>query len=65
MKKRDDVADDEDDDVVRTSMSQDRVAAILCTEELFLRTQYFIALSTYQTGQNVRGKGYRRSTRDI
>ncbi len=37
MKKGDDVAVDDDDDVVRTSVSQNRVAATLCTEELFLR----------------------------
>jgi hypothetical protein len=37
MKNEDDVAHDEDDDVV---VSQDRVTATLCTEELFLRTQY-------------------------
>jgi hypothetical protein len=40
MKKGDEVADDEDDDAVRTSVSQDRVTATLCTEELFLITQY-------------------------
>jgi hypothetical protein len=45
MKKGDDVAGD-DDDEVRTSVSQNRVAATLCTEELFLRT-----LSTYQPGK--------------
>jgi hypothetical protein len=39
MKKGDDVADDEDDDAVRTSVSQDRVTVPLCTEELFIRTQ--------------------------
>jgi hypothetical protein len=39
MKKGDDVADD-DDDAVRTTLTQDRVTATLCTEELFLRTQY-------------------------
>jgi hypothetical protein len=40
MKKGDDVADDEDSDVVRTCVSQDQVTATLCIEELFLRTQY-------------------------
>jgi hypothetical protein len=40
MKKGDDVADDDDDYAVRTSVSQDRVTVTLCTEELFLRTQY-------------------------
>jgi hypothetical protein len=38
MKKGDDVA--VDDDVVRTSVSQNIVTSILCTEELFLGTQY-------------------------
>jgi hypothetical protein len=41
MKKGDnvaDVADEEDDDAVRTSVSQDGVTATPCTEELFLRT---------------------------
>jgi hypothetical protein len=63
MKKGDDVAGYEDEDAVRTSVSQDRVTATLCTEELFLRTQY-IALSAYQTGQNV-GGGYGWSTHHI
>ncbi len=40
MKKGDDVADDNDDDALKTSVSQDRVTVALCTEELFLRTQY-------------------------
>ncbi len=40
VKKGDDDADDEDDDVVRTSVSEDHVKVTLCTEELFLRTQY-------------------------
>jgi hypothetical protein len=40
MKKGDDIADDDDDAVARTSLSQDRVTATLRTEELFLRTQY-------------------------
>jgi hypothetical protein len=39
MKKGDDVTDDEDDDAVRISVSQDQVTATLCTEELFLRAQ--------------------------
>jgi hypothetical protein len=40
-KKGDQIADDEDDnDAVRTSASQDRVTATLCTEELFLIIQY-------------------------
>jgi hypothetical protein len=43
MKKGDDVAvydRDDDDDMVRTSVSLNRVTATLCTEESFLRTQY-------------------------
>jgi hypothetical protein len=40
MKKGDDVADDEDDDAVRISVSQDRMTVTLITEEFFLRTQY-------------------------
>jgi hypothetical protein len=31
MKKGDDVADDEDDDVVRNNVSEDQVTATLCT----------------------------------
>jgi hypothetical protein len=37
-KKRDEVADDEDDDAVSTSVSQDQVTA--CTKELYPNTQY-------------------------
>jgi hypothetical protein len=40
MKEGDDVADDNDDDAVRTSVSQEQVTATLSTEELFLRAQY-------------------------
>jgi hypothetical protein len=45
-KKGDEVADSEDDDaVVRTNLSQDRVTATLFTEEMFLSTQYtYIAM---------------------
>jgi hypothetical protein len=42
MKKGNKVADNEDDDAVRTSVSQDRVTAPMCTEELFLRTHYTV-----------------------
>jgi hypothetical protein len=54
MKKGDGIADDEDDDAVRTRVSQYCVIATLCTEELFLSTQYtqYIALPTYQKGQS-------------
>ncbi len=37
-KKKGDEVDD--DDAVRTSVSQDRVTATLCTKKLFLSTQY-------------------------
>ncbi len=40
FKKGDDVAVCNVDNVVRTSVSQNRVIATLCTKELFLRTQY-------------------------
>jgi hypothetical protein len=40
MKKGDEVEDENDDGVVRTGVSEDRVKATLCTEELFLCTQY-------------------------
>jgi hypothetical protein len=39
MKKGDDVAVDDDDDEVRTSVSQNQVTATLCLGEFFLRTQ--------------------------
>ncbi len=52
-KKEDEVADDEDDDdAVRTSVSQDRVTVTLCTEALFLSTQY-IAIPAYQMVNHV------------
>ncbi len=40
MKQGDDVVVDDDDDSVRTSVSQGQVTATLCTKELFSRTQY-------------------------
>jgi hypothetical protein len=40
IKKADEVADDDGDDAVRTSLSQDQVTATLYTEELFLSAQY-------------------------
>jgi hypothetical protein len=39
-KKRDEVADDEYDEAVRTNVSQDRVTVALCIKEVFLSTQY-------------------------
>jgi hypothetical protein len=42
----------DDDDVVRNSVSQDRVTVTMCTEELIICTQYkYIALPTYQAGK--------------
>jgi hypothetical protein len=38
-KKGDEVKYEDDDDVVRTSVPQDKVTATLCNEELFLCTQ--------------------------
>jgi hypothetical protein len=40
MKKGDEVADDRNDDTVRTSVSQDQVTVTLSTEELLISTQY-------------------------
>jgi hypothetical protein len=40
MKKGDKLADDEDDDVVISSVSQEQVTVTLCTEERFHSTQY-------------------------
>jgi hypothetical protein len=40
MKKGDDVADDEDDDAVKISVSEYRVKVTMCIEELFLSTLY-------------------------
>jgi hypothetical protein len=45
VKKGDDV--DDDDDVVRASVSQTQVTMTLCTEELLLRTQYILYSSLY------------------
>jgi hypothetical protein len=54
-KKGDDVAVD-GDDVVRTSVTQTRVTATLCTREYFSGLSiHTVALSTYQTGKNVMG----------
>jgi hypothetical protein len=42
----------QDDDVVRSSVSQDRVTVTLCTEELIICTQYkYMALPRYQAGK--------------
>jgi hypothetical protein len=64
MKNGDDVADDEVDDAVRSSVSQYQVTATLYTKELFLRILH-LALATYQTGQIWEGGGYRWLTRFI
>jgi hypothetical protein len=50
MNKGDEVADDKENDSVRTGVSQDRVTAKLCTEEFFLSTQHS-APHAYQKGQ--------------
>jgi hypothetical protein len=39
-KKGDEVDDEDNDDVVSTGVSQDRVTPTLCTEELFPCTKY-------------------------
>ncbi len=42
------VVADDDDDEVRSSVLKNQVTATLCTEELFLRTQYmYIVLASY------------------
>jgi hypothetical protein len=51
------IADVVDDDKVRTSGSQDRATAILCTEEFFFRAQYTLLsphISTIVRGQSTR-----------
>jgi hypothetical protein len=49
LKKRDVIDDAYEDDIVRTSASQNRVTTTLCTEKFFLRTQYIhTALPAYQ-----------------
>ncbi len=64
-KKGNEITVDEDDDALRTSVSQDRVAATLGTEELFFSTQY-ILLHAFQMGNHVGcGVGYGQSTRHI
>jgi hypothetical protein len=57
IKKGDDVADDDDNDAVRTSVSQDQVTATLCTKEIVPHDSVYIALITYQTDKNEWG-GY-------
>ncbi len=56
MKKRDVIVDDDNDDGVRTSASQNHATAILCTEEFFLRTQYTV----YSSPLNLAEVGGRR-----
>jgi hypothetical protein len=48
--------DDDDDDAVRTSVSQNRVTATMWTEEFFLKTQYYIVLPSYKPGKSVGGR---------
>ncbi len=52
VKKGDDGAVDDDDDVVRISVSQTQVTATLCTEEFIPWDSVFIAVSAFQTGKN-------------
>jgi hypothetical protein len=63
MKKGNDVAAD-DDDEVRTSVSQDQVTATLCAEKLFLRTKY-IYLSPHIRQVKMWGGGYGQSVQHI
>jgi hypothetical protein len=67
-KKREEVVDDEDvddedvddadvDDVMRTSESQYQVTATLCTEKLFLLTQYTVCSSPRISGGQPCGGG--------
>jgi hypothetical protein len=66
MRKRDEIADDEDDDAVRTSVSQDHVIATLCSEELFLSTQYTVYSSPHISERSImRRGGYGRSMQHI
>jgi hypothetical protein len=60
MKKGDVIIVADDDDEVRTA-SQNSLTATLCTEQLFLRTQ-FSKLSPHIT-RDVSGAGYRHSMR--
>jgi hypothetical protein len=55
--KRDNVADDEDDDAVRTSVSQDWVTPTLCTKELFLSTRYILYSSPHTSNRSNVGGG--------
>jgi hypothetical protein len=59
MKKGDvvDDADDEDDDEVRTSVSQNHVTATLCTEEFFPRNQYVLYSCLSYQQKDVEGGG--------
>jgi hypothetical protein len=47
MKRGDEAADDEDDDAVRTSVSQDRMTETLFSGELFFSTQYTVYSSPH------------------
>jgi hypothetical protein len=61
MKKGDDVVFD-DDDLVRTSVSQNRVTVTMCTEESFLRTQYILLSPHIRVGKNEGAEGNRLLT---
>jgi hypothetical protein len=51
MKKGDDVADDEDDDAVRTSLSQDGVRGNTVHRGIIPQHSVYVALPAYQKGQ--------------
>jgi hypothetical protein len=55
-----DVAEDKDDDVVRTSVSQGQVTVTLCNDELFLSTQ-FIWFSPHIKQVKCGGRGRKRT----
>jgi hypothetical protein len=57
-KKGDEVEDEEDDDVMRSSVSQGRETVTLYTEELFLCTQYtqYSTLHIYLAGKTRGGE---------
>jgi hypothetical protein len=59
LKKGDVIVVADDDYEVRTSVSQNRVTATLCTEELLLRTQYMLVSPHFS---QVKIWGNRRST---
>ncbi len=59
MKKGDIVSDADDDDEVRTSVSENHATATLCTEEFFLRTRYTVYSSPLISAERYGGGGGR------